>query len=85
VLDLLKKDSEAYRKTLAFSKAGKIKESFKLLEIGEIRQGAKGFYIWVHEEIQITEKGTATDKKYNWIYYLEPSDNKMQIVNYFKF
>lgn len=85
VFDFLKKDSEAYRKTLAFSKVGKVKESFKLLEIGEIRQGAKGFYVWVHEEIQITEKGTTTDKKYNWIYYLEPSDTKMQIVNYFKF
>jgi hypothetical protein len=85
VLDLLKKDSKAYQQTLAYSKVGKVKETFKLLEIGEIRQGAKGFYVWVHEEISITEKGTTADKAYNWIYYLEPSDGKMQIVNYFKF
>jgi len=83
VLDLLKKDSEAYRKTANFSKIGKIKETFKLLEIGEIRQGSKGFYIWVHEELQITENGTTVNKKYNWVYYLEPVDGKMQIVNYF--
>lgn len=85
VLDLLKKDSDAYRKALAFTKVGKIKETFNLLEIGEIRQGGKGFYIWTHEEIQITEKGVVTDKKYNWIYYLEPTDGKMQIVNFIKF
>lgn len=85
VMDLLKKDSEAYRKAVSFSKVGKIKETFKLLEIGEIRQGADGFYVWAHEEIQITEKGKTTNQKYNWIYYLEPIDGKMQIVNYFKF
>ena len=84
VLDLLKKDSKAYQQTLTYSKVGKVKETFKLLEIGEIRQGAKGFYVWAHEEISITEKGTTADKAYNWIYYLEPSDGKMLIVNYFK-
>jgi len=83
VLELLKKDSEAYQKTVNFSKVGKIKETFKLLEIGEIRQGSKGFYVWVHEELQIVENGKTTNKKYNWIYYLEPTDGKMQIVNYF--
>ncbi len=85
VFDLVKKDSGAYRKLTAFSKAGKVKETFKLLEIGEIRQGEKGFYVWTHEEIQVTEKGKTTNSKYNWIYYLEPSEGKMQIVNYFKF
>jgi hypothetical protein len=85
VLDLLKKDSKAYQNTLAYKKAGKIKETFKLLEIGEIRQGSKGYYVWVHEEIQIAENGTTTNKKYNWIYCLEPVDGKMKIVNYLKF
>jgi len=85
VLELLKKDSEAYRKTANYSKIGKIKETFKLLEIGEIRQGATGFCVWVHEELQITENGTTAVKKYNWVYYLEPVDGKMQIVNYFNF
>ena len=83
VLSLLKKDSAAYKKAISFSKIGKVKEVFKTLEIGEIRQGSGGFYVWVYEEIQITEKGATTDKKYNWIYYLEPVDGKMNIVNYF--
>lgn len=83
VLDLIKKDSKAYQNAVSYSKIGKIKENFNLLEIGEIRQGSQGFYVWVHEELQITEQGTITDKKYNWIYYLEPVDGKMNIVNYF--
>ncbi len=85
VLALMKKDSEAYRKSVNYSKVGKIKETFKLLEIGEIRQGANGFYIWVHEEIGATENGKTSDMKYNWIYYLEPVDGQMKIVNYYKF
>ncbi len=85
VLGLMKKDSEAYRKSVNYSKVGKIKETFKLLEIGEIRQGANGFYIWVHEEIGATENGKTSDMKYNWIYYLEPVDGQMKIVNYYHF
>ncbi len=85
VLNLLKKGSKAYENAIGFSKIGKVKENFKVLQIGEIRQGADGFYVWVHEEIQITEKGVTTDKSYNWIYYLEPIDGKLNIVNYFKF
>lgn len=85
VLELLKKDSKAYRNAVSFSKVGKVKETFQLLEIGEIRQGAHGFYVWVHEALQITEKGVTTDKQYNWIYYLEPVEENLKIVNYFKF
>ena len=85
VLSLMKKDSEAYRKSVNYTKVGKIKETFKLLEIGEIRQGANGFYIWVHEEIGATENGKTSDMKYNWIYYLEPVDGQMKIVNYYHF
>lgn len=85
VLSLIKKDSPAYKNAVGFSKVGKIKETFNVLEIGEIRQGSDGFYVWVHEEIEITEKGVTTAKKYNWIYYLEPVDGNLNIVNYFKF
>jgi hypothetical protein len=85
VLSLMKKDSEAYRKSANYTKVGKIKETFKLLEIGEIRQGANGFYIWVHEEIGATENGKTSDMKYNWIYYLEPESGQMKIVNYYHF
>lgn len=85
VLDLLKKGGKAYQNAVTYSKIGKESESFQLLEIGEIRQGSNGFYIWVHEEIKSSEKGKTIDKKYNWIYYLEPVDGQMKIVSYLKF
>ena len=85
VLDFVKANSKAYDNAVSFSKVGKIKETFKGLEIGEIRQGEKGFYLWVREEIQIEEGGRVTDKTYRWIYYLEPENGQMKIVNYYKF
>ncbi len=85
VFDLLKKDSKAYQRAEGFSKVGKVKETFKLLEIGEIRKGSNGFYVWVYEEMQITEAGKIRDINYNWIYYLEPVEGEMKIVNYFNF
>lgn len=85
VLDVVKANSKAYDNAVSFSKVGKIKETFKGLEIGEIRQGEKGFYLWVREEIQIEEGGRVTDKTYRWIYYLEPENGQMKIVNYYKF
>ena len=85
ILSLLKEGSSAYKKTVDYPKIGKVQETFKLLEIGEIRQGSEGFYVWTHEEIQLTEQGKTSERKYNWIYYLEPVNGKMNIVNYFKF
>lgn len=85
VINLIKKDSRAYNNAVNFTKVGKVKETFRLLEIGELRQGEYGFYAWVHEEIQILENSSTYNKKYNWIYYLEPVDGQMKIVNYFKF
>jgi len=85
VLNLLKKDSKAYRNAVNFSKVGKVKETFQLLEIGEIRKGSNGFYVWTHEEIQIIENGKTSNLKYNWIYHLEPIDGEMKIVNYIKY
>ena len=49
VFDLLEEGSAAYKNSKAYSQAGKIKETFVLLEIGEIRQGADGFYVWTHD------------------------------------
>ncbi|MDD4564748.1 MAG: zinc ribbon domain-containing protein [Eubacteriales bacterium] len=85
VLNLLKKDSKAYRNAVNFSKVSKVKETFQLLEIGDIRKGSKGYYAWTYEEIQITENGKTNDLKYHWIYHLEPVDGEMKIVNYIKY
>ncbi len=85
VLDLTKKDSQAYKNVSQFSKSEKIQEEFLLLEIGEIRQTESAFYVWAHESIQIIENGKKTIKEYRWVYQLEAVENQMKIVNYCKF
>ena len=85
VLTLTKEDSQAYQNIKNFSKAGQIQEEFLLLEIGEIRQSATGFYIWAHESIKVIENGKEAIKDYRWVYQLEPIGQEMKIVNYCKF
>lgn len=85
VIDITAPDGQARKNTVSFTKVGKIKETFNSLEIGEVRKGVKGYYIWVREEIGITENGTSTEKVYNWIYQVAPIENQMKIVNYFSY
>jgi hypothetical protein len=85
VIQLLKKDSGAYQKVTTFSKVGKVSQTFVLLEIGEIRQGKEGYYAWTYEEIKEVVDNKTYNKKYHWIYYLEPIDGEMKIVNYYKY
>lgn len=82
VFNVLKPDSMAYRNTKAFSKVGKIYESFSSLSFGEIRQGEKGFYVFTQEVIEKNEGGKISTVNNDWIYYLEPIDGKMMVVNY---
>lgn len=82
VFDLLEEGSAAYKNSKAYSQAGKIKETFVLLEIGEIRQGADGFYVWTHEQIQIEKNGSVQSKEYYWIYLLRASGGQMKIADY---
>ena len=56
-----------------------------MLEIGEVRKGTKGYYVWVREEIEITENNRTAAKTYQWIYQVAPSDTGMKIVNYFPY
>jgi hypothetical protein len=85
VIELTKKGSKAYRNVTTFSKVGKVKQTFLLLEIGEFRKGSKGFYAWTYEEIKEVEGRKVNNKKYHWIYYIEPIDGKMKIVDYYKY
>ena len=85
VIEYTAQGSKAQQNTLSFSKAGKINEVFNLLEIGEVRKGTKGYYVWVREEIEITENNRTAAKTYQWIYQVAPSDTGMKIVNYFPY
>ena len=84
LMPLLKEGGEAYENTKKFSKVKKMTEVFRSLQIGEVRVGGQGFYIWAKEDFEITEKGKTTAKQYSWIYYMEPVDNQMKIVKYIK-
>lgn len=85
VLKLTKTDSQAYKNVINSPELGKITEIFYLLEIGEIRKGENGYYIWCHEKKMLAEGGVGTDYEYNWIYYLEPIGRELKVVNYYKF
>jgi len=82
VLQLTKEGSDAYNNAVNFSKAGKVTEEFKSVEIGEIRQGEQGFYLWVGETIQLTESGATSTAEYQWVYCMEPVGKEMQITDY---
>ena len=82
VLKLTKEGSDAYNNAVGFSKAGKVKEEFTSVEIGEIRQGEQGFYLWVGEKIQLTENGTTSTAEYQWVYCMEPVGKEMKITDY---
>lgn len=85
VLDLLKAGSRAYQRVSTYSKVGKVEQNFVLLEIGEIRQGDQGFYVWTYEEIEEMQGGKKTLKQYHWIYYLEPVEGEIKIADYYSY
>ncbi|MFV0517141.1 MAG: zinc-ribbon domain-containing protein [Aminipila sp.] len=85
VLSLTKEGSPAYKSAKTFSKVGKVKENFDVLKIGEIRQTQKGFYVWVYEEISITENKSTKVSTHKWVYYLEPVEKQLKIVSFTEF
>lgn len=82
VFNLVKEGSKAYQYASEYSQVGKEKQSFETLQIGEIRQGEKGFYVWTKEQIKKTKNGKTDIKTLYWIYQLEPVGDSMKIVNY---
>lgn len=85
VLALTREGSRAYRIVDTYSKVGKVKQEFTLLEIGEIRQGTEAFYVWAYEEIKEVEGAATNYKKYHWIYRIEPVDGAMKIADYYRY
>ncbi len=81
---LTKEGSQAYINATGFSKIGKVTEKFISMEIGDIRQGENGFYLWAAEEIEMTENAASSTANYRWIYCFEPVGKEMKIVNYIR-
>lgn len=82
VLKLIAKGSKAYQNAVNFSPDG-AQEDFMLFEIGEMRKGEKGYYVWTRETYSITKESASRTDDSAWIYYLEPSGESLKIVNYF--
>lgn len=85
VVALTAPGSQAEKNTLSFTNENNIRENFISLQIGEIRKGVKGYYVWVREEIELLENGGSTIKTYNWIYQMAPVENQMKIADYFSY
>ncbi len=83
VISLVKRDSKAFRNVTNFSKQNKLQE-FLLFEIGEIRKGEEGYYVWTHEKIKEVQDGQSRIKEYSWIYHLEEGEYDFFISNYYK-
>ena len=85
VVEITKPDTKARENVTQFRRNADLSEEFLLLEIGEIRQSSNYFYLWTHERIQVTSDGKSVTKDYKWIYQLEPVDQEMKIVNYYRY
>ncbi len=84
VISLMEQDSKAYKNVVNFNKEG-IYEEFLLFEIGEIRKGEKGYYVWTHEQIKVVEDGRSEIKEYDWIYKLVEGEYDFFISNYYRY
>lgn len=84
ILKMTKEKSKAYYYVKNYTKVGKISETFNSLELGEMRKGENTYYIWVHENYDVTEKGQTGKRNYDYVYYLEPVGQELKIVDYKK-
>lgn len=84
VLSLVEKDSKAYKNVVTFNRDGTLEE-FLLFEIGEIRKGNDGYYVWTHEKIKVVKDGESEIREYNWIYQLVEGEYDFFISNYHRY
>lgn len=83
VISLVEKDSRAYKNIITFNR-GDTQEEFLLFEIGEIRKGKNGYYVWTHEKIKVVKDGESKIREYDWIYKLVEGEYDFFISNYYK-
>ncbi|MCB6992995.1 zinc-ribbon domain-containing protein [bacterium 210820-DFI.6.37] len=76
VLNLMKTGTDLYKEVKALGGQGAT-ETFKSLQIGEIRQAGSLYYIWVAEKVENTQSGSSDTKK---IYEMEPDGQVMKVV-----
>jgi hypothetical protein len=76
VLNLIKEGTALHNKVSKMGKAGST-VTFTSLKIGQIRQAAGSFYLWVSEETKDSSNGNSTTEK---VYELQADGKTMKIV-----
>lgn len=62
-----------------------VHETMTSLQLGEIRKGANGFYIWTQQDITVVRGGQSQQKKQNYIYYMAPNGRAFQVIDYYPY
>lgn len=62
-----------------------VHQTITLLQLGEIRRGANGFYIWTKEDISIAKGKKTEEKQQNYIYYMAPNGHAFQVIDYYPY
>lgn len=83
VLDYIDDTSDLYESIEGFKSADDVKYGINKLEIGEIRNGSRGFYIMT--AITKVDSDTKKETVENGIVYMEPINKTMKILNIYKF
>ncbi|MDO5441200.1 MAG: hypothetical protein Q4F55_01400, partial [Bacillota bacterium] len=80
--DYLKADGEAFRLASSFDGVGKIKEEFKSLNIGEIRQDSKDIFVFADEDILVKNGSSTTEVPSRLVYRMTKVGDDYKIVEY---
>lgn len=76
VLNLMQQGTDLYKEVKNLGEKG-VRETFKTLQIGEIRQAGSQYYVWVSEKVKNSESGMSTTAR---IYEMTPEGETMKMV-----
>ncbi len=80
--DYLKADGDAFRSASSFDGVGSVTETFKKLNIGEIRKDANSIYVFSDELISVKKGNEITEVPSKLIYKVELVGETYRIVEY---
>ncbi|MCQ4635601.1 zinc ribbon domain-containing protein [Anaerovorax odorimutans] len=79
VLNLMQEGTDLYKEVKKLGKQG-MKETFKTLRIGEIRQAGSSYFVWVSEKVTDNHGGSKENSKTKKIYEMQPDNETMKVV-----
>ncbi len=84
VFSMVQDNSRADRNLTGFDKED-IVEEFLLFEVGDIRKGSSGYYVWAHEKIKVISTEKTEIKEYYWIYKLVEGNGSFYVADYYMY